>query len=589
MVDVRPSRFSEIVFGYDSSETESSRRPELLTRGFVDVGQVIEELVSGDRFIVIGNKGSGKSAIAEHLNLSSTSTRLVNVTRLSEFPYSDLKKIVEGESEERRYPLAWSWLLLLNFLGSFASDEGGNAREDCDLLELTNALEANGLLSSTSLKDLARASRRKRQFILHLPLGVKFESNQEIEDGLRFPFFVERLLSTVLRFRSNTQHLLVLDDLDDVLNAPPGMQLSSLASLITESKRINEAFRRQHIRAKIILLCRTDLFDRLPSSNSNKIRQDDSLRLDWYTPEVDNSLLWCVANVRATMHCGYQVDVANEYLPEVVQGSGKVRVLPKIPASTKEYLLRQTRHTPRDFVMLLKYIQEQTKGVSVRPNDLANGLLQYATCYFRPEVHNELGGYFEDSQISRFLDEFGKMRDGLFRVEQFEAGLPVRLRSMARSFLEVLFDCSAIGNWERGEGQGIRTFRYRFPHCRVNFNEPLVLHPALGLAFNAAYIENVPSGTLVGTGTSQARSGESNDFFQDFQTGKVLKIGGTSGVIQGADHKMYRFGVTDIRNSNQVRLCVGDLVKFQPVFSTVGNPFSEAKDVHLRSNDTTSS
>jgi hypothetical protein len=137
------------VFGYASSETESARNPELLTRGFLKLGQIVDALVSGDHFIVIGNKGSGKSAIAEHLKLSADNIRMfVNVTRLSEFPYSDLRNVVEGERPEEVLPLAWSWLLLLNFLASFVNDQGGNAEINPQLFSFVQNLQSIGLLPS---------------------------------------------------------------------------------------------------------------------------------------------------------------------------------------------------------------------------------------------------------------------------------------------------------------------------------------------------------------------------------------------------------------------------------------------------------
>ena len=63
--------FKDIQFGYASAEDESSKCPILLVKGFIDNEGFADELCFGSRFLVLGDKGSGKSALAEHLRLSS--------------------------------------------------------------------------------------------------------------------------------------------------------------------------------------------------------------------------------------------------------------------------------------------------------------------------------------------------------------------------------------------------------------------------------------------------------------------------------------------------------------------------------------
>ncbi len=577
MVDNQLLPFRGFAFGCMSAEAEASKDPRLLTQGFVNVGGVIDELRRGGSFIVLGNKGTGKSAIAEHLKLSVDPTTFVSPACLSDFSYNDLKQIVDGEQPECVFPSAWSWLLLLTLLTSFARDEGGNLTSEPELSQMYRALDSIGLLpSGASLTELLNMSR-KRQLKLELPGGFEVHGQDERQRDFRLPFFVEKLRSALLKFHSESTHLLVIDGLDDVLNLSDA-HLQPLAVLVSETRRLNEAFRKADVRAKIVLLCRTDLFDRLPGSNTNKIRQDYSVRLDWYTPDPDSSPLWTVANRRASMQVGSAISIISTYFPPQLQRLGKTRVLPARPMATNHYLLRQTRFTPRDFVMLLRYIQQQSRGITVEVSDISNGLQEYATEYFLPEIRNELGGYFEPSEVTALVDAFGTIRDSLFSLAHLEDQVPQYLRPALPRMLRVLFDCSAIGNWERGDDAGRRrTYRYKYPNCRLDLNEAMVLHPALGLAFNV--VEHSDGNCSAGTYTNK-RAGDQR--ISNELQGMVKTVERSHGFIVGTNGQIFFFKHKDVLDHEEMRLCVGDHVTFQKAQTERRTGYPPAVNVRFR-------
>lgn len=50
-----------------SAEQEGAADPNLLLDGFFDLGGLVQEATAGHRFLFLGYKGSGKSAISEEL------------------------------------------------------------------------------------------------------------------------------------------------------------------------------------------------------------------------------------------------------------------------------------------------------------------------------------------------------------------------------------------------------------------------------------------------------------------------------------------------------------------------------------------
>lgn len=62
--------YKNIKFGELSAEEEIDKSPDLVTDGFYDFKGVVKSILNGPEFLILGNKGSGKSIVGEHLNLN---------------------------------------------------------------------------------------------------------------------------------------------------------------------------------------------------------------------------------------------------------------------------------------------------------------------------------------------------------------------------------------------------------------------------------------------------------------------------------------------------------------------------------------
>lgn len=451
-------RFDKISFGFASAEEESIQKPELLLQGFFDEEGIVDDVSIGSKFLVLGYKGSGKTAIAQHLRLRAEedAEQFVKTTYLGDFPYNDFAQIVQGSAEPAaRYPIAWSWLLLLSLFDSFASDVGASIQYDQEFRAALNALGAMGLLPDPDLKRVALITS-KATFKLQIPklLEANYERNRA--DSVRLPLFVDRLKAIAERFRSNSRHLLIIDGLDDILTGTPA-QYETLAALVMEASRLNMLFQSKKVPAKIILLCRTDLYERLPSANKNKIRQDAAVELDWYHDPRDptRSDLVRLANRRTRLTFPDCANVFQEFFPQFFAGRPIVH-----------FLLDQTRHTPRDFLQLLRNIQKVSYGDGVlSENQVWSGIRAYSIHYYLPEIRDELAGYCGLDEANRALELLGAMNRKSFKHHEMEefcrnsrryAKLDVDL------VLNLLFECSAIGNVDtRRDGNFSFTFKYR--------------------------------------------------------------------------------------------------------------------------------
>jgi hypothetical protein len=440
--------FRDFAFGSASARTEREVTPYLLLEGYYDLDDHTRQLLEGPKFIVLGYKGSGKSAVSERLLLIQDSRRDLYVRQidLEEFPFGTLEKIVGGALDpEAKYPLAWSWLVLLTLLDSFLSDYQLASTSDQDLNQVVGILRQVGLLPAVRIKDLAHESVKGsvRAGVPRL-LETSLERTAQAQDP--WPQVAALLKRLVVGLRTDGQHVLtkenesswifeprltcsntpptspesrfllgIIDGLDAVLTRKD-VSLASLSALLNELVRMNADFAREGTPARVLLLCRTDLYDRLPNPNKNTIRRDKAILLDWYQEGLAAKRTHLLRLVgRRARIAGYQGDdVLADYLPPEVDRH-----------STKERLLDYTRHTPRDLIAALNDLQRFSSTERLSQEKFHRGVRRYATDYFYNEIHDGLTGLLEDEERTSVLQLLGSLRERQFTI--------AKLRSKVRS------------------------------------------------------------------------------------------------------------------------------------------------------------
>ena len=226
-------------------------------------------------------------------------------------------------------------------------------------------------------------------------------------------------------------------------------------------------------------MCRTDLYERLPGPNKNKIRQDSAVNIDWYhdprNPRESNLIR--LANLRANFTDRSISDVFKLFFPTEVENR-----------NTLTYLLDLTRHTPRDFLQLLKKIQQFSGRTRLQRGQILSGVRSYSIEYFVPEIKDELVGYVAKDDIDLIMELFGSLRkrDFLFTELEQKAKEQSRFSNLVLSpIISALFECSAIGNvFNRPGGSTYYTFKFRNRHSSLNLDERLILHRGMWKALN---------------------------------------------------------------------------------------------------------
>ena len=473
--------FRKIEFGKADAIAEGIELPLLLTQGYYNQQNLVERALESSSFLFLGNKGSGKSALSQHIKLTKNNYNLfVKNILLEDFPYKSFNKIVTGGSDsEVKFPVAWDWLLLIYALQSLEEDQKAVTIFKDDFNKTLSSLRRIGLLPANHIRDVVSKSSKK-SFKINLIQIFEFAfergSDYNPPTDLKFFHLVEFLKKIVKGFESSCKHFLIIDGLDEILSTRE-IQYQSLAALISQSRKLNIFFKQNNVPLKIILLCRTDLFERLPHPNKNKIRQDGAIIINWFNDSRNykNSNIIKLANKRGRLKYQDINSVFETFFPGGLERK-----------DIHSYLLDFTRHTPRDFLQLLRHIQTTSRNNKVNIEAILNGIKEYSNNYFLPEIKDELVGYIEYDLVDdlfRMISSLGK-RDFQLREIQLIADKRGAKFSIEDVF-NTLFECSAIGHIYRNEGEkNFFEFKYRNHNASFNPNDRIILHKGIWKSLN---------------------------------------------------------------------------------------------------------
>lgn len=485
--------FQKLYFGKASAEAElaGGKGAEYFFRTFYDRWNIRAKIEAKEFFLVVGPKGSGKSAINEFiylylvdrygeysvhsqtLNLDEVGPGVVPLTEIS----SKLVSSQQGTTTEQ----AWRLFLTLRMFDLLLKDQSCSLLQDAQVSRLHKDLQAAGLVGS----DYPTILRRVRENKIKIGYrGTGAESGSRVTDDLPVAQVSEAILRIILAARSENHFVLSIDGLDRIIGDNPSYW-HTLAALLRVGDELHGKFSSAEADLRIFVMCRSDVLRRIRFADADKITGDSALFVDWgaqLTIPRDSSL-WDYLASKA----GISVEQLFAYFPDAVTVGERGRRPKKI--STAEYLLHFTRSTPREMTLLMKRIQEQLPAhgyvtperIRAAADEFASrDLLSIVNAESTGILHDQLGDRLEEI-ISEIASAGRVDKKGLAEAVK-SAGLDERLTS---ELAEFLFMAGLLGNADPNTGY------FQFYHRRDTYKfkreGPWALHNALMYAFNKSY------------------------------------------------------------------------------------------------------
>ena len=221
--------FRNIQLGKADAQEEGAEYPDLLLNGYYDNNNIVNQVYDTTKFLFLGYKGSGKSALSEHLKLSASEGVSVVQQSLKDFPYKMFAKIVSGDSEqEYKSKVAWRWLLLVQVLSNLIADKDAKPTNVFEIEQLTDFMTQSGVFPLVGISALVtKTTSRKFQTQIKNFSYAKTTTNENAQ--ISFEWLIDYIKHLISGYKEMHSHIIVIDGLDDILTSREIQYLSIAA------------------------------------------------------------------------------------------------------------------------------------------------------------------------------------------------------------------------------------------------------------------------------------------------------------------------------------------------------------------------
>jgi len=478
--------YSRARFGYASGEAESERSPELLLDGYFDLDNTFANIRTDRHFLVLGNKGTGKTSLGKHFELrshnNSSNDSSIHIF-LKDVPYKTLKQSASGDLDDIiKYRSGWKnylWFIIFDLL------QDDPALKKHPLLRVFSKRISKERISRgfTLASILKWLSKLKLRIPMNGYTSVEISLDDTSVPEISWQSIVDNIDGYLHTHPIKTMknYYVFIDGLDEIVRTKDS-RLQTYVALLNEVHSINQTLFRYGITFKFILLFRADIYELLPDANKNKLRIDYGINLIWYKEgRVEESPLVKLAILRGKVSADIE-NIFDQFFPRtIIIGSDEYPTL--------KHLLSHTRHTPRDFLQLLENLKQYAPRGNARfsGDDIEEAIKYYSINYFLPEIKDELAGLLPADDIQGIFDLFGQIQKRSFNFDELLSIAENNDSSIAdrlQKILRVLYEHGAIGMAEFHRRRGHVTFKFRNSASTFIHTKNILLHRGLYKALN---------------------------------------------------------------------------------------------------------
>ncbi len=475
-------KLKDYEFGFADAEKEFLRIPALFETAFYDPKEIVQNLVDGYAFLLIGRKGTGKSAYNARIKTISKKDSNLNAFSISlnDFDFSTFAKtsINDEISGTNKYKHSWDFLLLLTF-----------CKVIYNKLKITEVESFNNVIKLLNkmgfvLDDEEYKKDVKKLAKIKMGVNVKIiDVSIEAECGVKPDNYQDRLtapneliLDSLKEIYFNERKILILiDGLDDILRFKKD-KLAVLASLVRSADYLNVKFEERKIPLKIVIFIREDIIFSINDPDFNKIRRDGGITLNWYSGLED---LKSIVNLRFKLSNIPEKEIETHWdtiFPRKIKNK-----------SSWEYIIDHTLGKPRDILQFLQTCKElypNKEFLSI--GEVQDVLKVYSREYLLEEMKNELSGFVDEEIINSLQAVFQRLGNIPFKFQQFvtivnEVVTKETNIEQIKELIYLLFNAGYVGQRINNSdiGKDSVVFKYRNPAATVNLGETFIIHKGL--------------------------------------------------------------------------------------------------------------
>lgn len=485
--------------GVAEAEGEANNSRIALSEVFEDFLDVIDQ-INNEKFIILGRKGSGKSAIGEHIcNIASYDANIfAKFIRRTEIDIEQIVQIGISEGERIEQEMLFKWVILTQILSLIVQNQ--NLRYVKDMSNLKKFLDKNRgfiAIENHEIKEIIR----ERGININLEYFKRFYTalfNKKVaikEEKAAFfkliPYLEETISKILVKDRENS-YILIFDDLD-IGYYKSKKDILTLSELLRIVKYYNnELFGRNQLNSKIVVLLRNDIAKHLCyNADTAKIFASYAIELNWYEEmyRTQEDRLKLKQFINKRIACNFEKN-GLEYIKDKpwesfineqeflsFDNTGNTK-------SSFKYVIEHTFFRPRDLILFFKDIDRYKFPIPISRSNINNLIGRFAN-QIMLEIQNELTAVFSEEEINITINVLRAYRNKKhFTYETLRIDLETcGLKDNTYEIIDELFFYSLIGNINH---YGEVSFKFRENGgniCKINPNENLILHYILKVYF----------------------------------------------------------------------------------------------------------
>lgn len=466
----------QVYFGCADAGTEADRNPSAFQKAFFDPYRYMDELTSGDKFILRGRKGDGKTAYSEQIRLTAPNNNIyVHQRSLNNFNNTTFIEIKTYDNfGGNPYISFWKCVLLIECVGMIYKYEPHIQTDG--FVNIVDALNSRGFLAADN--DISVTVTKLVEANSTLNIKSVFQHNRKYarENELRGAQQIYAAIkNSIQNIYLNKKFVLIIDGLDDILNSSE-FKSEIITGLIRAVEEINRAFKKTTLSIKIIILIRDDILNLCRDPNLSKIIRDSGIRLSWTIlgNPYDSNLIKLVSkriDAVALSENSFE-QMWKDIFPEYIGYKPSL-----------DYVLENIIYRPRDILQFFIEIQNEfIPGERLTVEKLQAALARYSEEYFIDAMRDELTGFFPDEAVTMLPDILSKMGTRYFYMLEFEEECNKynEFNSVSpQVILERLFNAGYIGQHRPRDRGDYTVFSYRNPRETFQSKHECIVHRGL--------------------------------------------------------------------------------------------------------------
>ena len=440
----------------------------------------VSSVQSGESSYVIGRKGSGKTAVAEHIKGLTGPKIFVRSLSFKSFPFNELYRLNDTSfTSPSQYTTIWKYIIyssICSMMSTNASIDSGITAEIAKHFSID--------VERALARSISKVSDLSGGFTLFGSGANAASKSVTVANDATWQERAQILEDIILEYVDNCEYYILFDELDedykDLFETEMSKQYIDL--LIGLFKAVHDVRRkmRRGSRIKPIVFLRSDIYDLLKDNDKNKWR-DSALTLSWSEAGLRDLTAFRLSRAKTR---GGNIQSFNFLIDELFTTDTTRAGGARRQRHVFAYVLGHTLFRPRD---VISYLRECARFAlangsgKISPNKFSEVNRAYSV-RLRQEFVDEIGGVIPN--IETIFDILSLMRKQIFVFSEFrqrfdvavsgkEIDMPINFETICK----VLFHYSVIGN--QPSQRSAKIFQYSYPNARLNFQERAVIHKGL--------------------------------------------------------------------------------------------------------------